>query len=261
MKLILPLVTFSMALPTLLTMNSARQDHDHPPVGYSDTPQLPGQKWRVHDIARPQPNVVTPGAAGAAPSDAVVLFDGKDLSAWKSGDQAAGWKVEGGYAEVNGSGNIETRAEFGDCQLHVEWAAPAKVESSSQGRGNSGVFLMGRYEIQVLDSFDNRTYADGSAASLYGQFPPLVNACRKPGEWQSYDIFFRAPRFEGGELVAPALVTLVHNGVVVQHAQEFLGATRHREVATYSAHPPAGPIVLQDHGNPVRYRNIWVRKL
>jgi hypothetical protein len=237
------------------------QDHDKPPVGYSDTPMLPGQKWRVHDIDRPQPKVVTPGTVNSAPSDAVVLFDGKDLSAWKAGDKAAGWKVENGYAEVNGTGDIETREEFGDCQLHIEWCSPAKVESSSQGRGNSGVFLMGQYEIQVLDCFDNRTYADGSAGSLYGQQPPLVNACRKPGEWQSYDIVFRAPRFEGEKLASPARVTLLHNGVVVQDAQEFIGATKHREVATYKAHAPAAPLRLQDHGNPVRYRNIWVRRL
>jgi hypothetical protein len=261
MKLTLVLGVLALALSLATRTMRSRQDHDHPPVGYTDTPQLPGQKWRVHDIDRPQPTVVTPGTGSAPPSDAIVLFDGKDLSAWKNGDKAAGWKVEAGYAEVNGTGNIETRAEFGDCQLHIEWASPAKVESSSQGRGNSGVFLMGRYEIQVLDSFDNRTYADGGAASLYGQTPPLVNACRKPGEWQSYDIFFRAPRFEGDKLATPAMVTVVHNGVVVQHAQEFIGATRHREVATYSPHPPVASLVLQDHGNPVRYRNIWVRKL
>jgi hypothetical protein len=235
--------------------------HEQPPVGYSDTPMLPGQKWRVHDIDRPMPAVVTPGVGSAPPNDAVVLFDGRDLSQWKSGDKPAAWKVEGGYAEVNGTGNIETRERFGDCQLHLEWASPANAESNSQGRGNSGVFLMGRYEIQVLDSFENRTYSDGSAASLYGQFPPLVNACRPPGEWQSYDILFRAPRFEGERLVSPGMVTVLHNGVVVHHAQEFLGGTRHREVATYASHPPTGPIALQDHGNPVRYRNIWVRKL
>ncbi|MCC7014127.1 MAG: DUF1080 domain-containing protein [Planctomycetes bacterium] len=241
--------------------NAATGQHDQPPVGYSDTPQLPGQPWKVHDIERPAPAVVTPGLGAAPPSDAVVLFDGKDLSQWRSGDQPAKWKVEQGYAEVNGTGTIETREEFGDCQLHVEWASPAKVESGSQGRGNSGVFLMGRYEVQVLDSFDNRTYSDGSAASMYGQFPPLVNACRKPGEWQSYDILFKAPRFEGAQLVAPAMLTLIHNGVVVHHGQAFLGATRHREVATYEPHGPADRIALQDHGNPVRFRNIWVRRL
>ncbi len=231
------------------------------PVGYSDTPVLPGQKWKVHDIDRPQPRVVTPGVATAPPSDAIVLFDGKDLSKWKSGDKAAQWKVENGYAEVNGTGNIETAESFGDCQLHVEWCEPAKVESNSQGRGNSGVFLMGRYEIQVLDCFENRTYADGSTGSLYGQYPPLVNACRKPGEWQTYDIFFKAPHFENGKIATPATVTVVQNGVLVQNAQAFIGATKHREVATYEAHPEQLPLALQDHGNPVRYRNIWIRKL
>jgi hypothetical protein len=243
-------------------LRSSAQEHASPPVGYSDTPVLPGQKWKVHDIDRPQPPVVAPGAAVSAPppSDAVVLFDGRDLSKWRSGDGDARWKVEQGWMEVNGTGDVETREEFGDCQLHLEWASPAKVESASQGRGNSGVFLMGRYEVQILDSFENRTYADGGAAALYGQFPPDVNASRGPGEWQSYDIFFRAPRFDGDRLVSPAVVTVVHNGVTVHHAREFLGATRHKQVATYAPHPPAGPLRLQDHGNPVRFRNVWIRK-
>jgi hypothetical protein len=215
----------------------------------------------VHDIDRPAPPVVTPGVGTAPPSDAIVLFDGKSLAAWKSGDKDAGWKLVDGAMEVNGTGSIETREQFGDVQLHVEWAAPEKVESESQGRGNSGVFLMGIYEIQVLDSYKNRTYSDGQAASLYGQKPPLVNACRKPGDWQAYDIFFKAPRFEGNQIASPGVVTVVHNGVLVQNAEPFIGATRHREVATYSPHGPTGPIALQDHGNPVRYRNVWVRKL
>ncbi len=258
----LAILSAAALLPLFVrTMQSPSQ----PPVGYSDTPQLPGQEWKVHDSARPQPPVLAP-ADGAnlgakPPADAIVLFDGKDASAWTSGGKPCPWKIEGGYMEVNGGGSIETREHFGDLQLHLEWASPAKVESSSQGRGNSGVFLIGRYEIQILDSFQNPTYADGSAASLYGQFPPLANVTRAPGEWQSYDIVFRAPRFEGERLVSPAVVTVVHNGVVVQNAREFIGATRHRDVATYSAHAPEGPIGLQDHGNPVRFRNIWVRKL
>jgi len=231
------------------------------PVGYTDTPFLPGGKWRVHDIARPAPPVVKPGVGGAPPSDALVLFDGKSLAAWKSGDKDAAWKLVDGAMEVNGTGSIETRESFGDLQLHLEWRAPEKVESSSQGRGNSGVFLMGMYEVQVLDSFENRTYSDGQAAALYGQQPPLVNACRPPGEWQTYDICFRAPRFESEKVAAPATVTVMHNGVVVQLAEPFIGATRHKEVATYAPHPPTGPLVLQDHGNPVRFRNIWVRRL
>ncbi len=231
-------------------------------VGYSDTPFLPGGQWRVHDASRPVPAVVTVGATpGAPPSDAIVLFDGKDLSKFEGEKGEAKWKIVGTAMEVNGTGSIHTRDAFGDCQLHVEWAAPPAPEGHSQERGNSGIFLMGRYEVQVLDSFDNPTYADGQAGALYGQFPPLVNACRKPGEWQTYDIVFRAPRFENGALVKPGRVTLFHNGVLVQDAQELLGATRHREVATYEAHDAALPLELQDHGNPVRYRNIWIRKL
>jgi hypothetical protein len=230
-------------------------------VGYEDTPFLTGQGWRVHDKLRPVPPVVVPPAQAlpvAPPAGAVVLFDGKDLSRWKSGDKDGAWKVEHGYAEVNGTGSIETKEAFGDCQLHLEFATPEKVEGESQHRGNSGVFLMGMYEIQVLDSFENRTYADGQCAALYGQWPPAANACRKPGEWQSYDITFRAPRFQDGKLVEPARATVVHNGVTVHENREFLGATRHREVATYAPHADKLPLSLQDHGNPVRYRNIWI---
>ncbi len=230
------------------------------PRGYDDTPYLPGGEWRVHDAARPQPPVVTPGPP---PGDAVPLFDGRDLSGWRAvGGGSAGWRVADGYAEVvPGAGDIETLAEFGDCQLHVEWATPVEVSGSSQGRGNSGVFLMGRYEIQVLDSHDNPTYADGSAAAIYGQYPPLVNASRPPGEWQSYDAVFLAPVFEGGKAVRPAVMTVFHNGVVVHHAAELLGTTEHRQVGAYEPHAPEGPLRLQDHGDRVRYRNIWARPL
>jgi hypothetical protein len=190
-----------------------------------------------------------------------VLFDGTDLSAWRQGDEVAKWRVADGFMEVNGTGSIETAERFGDIQLHLEWAAPKEVASNSQGRGNSGVFLMGIYEVQILDSYENVSYADGQAAAMYGQYPPAVNACRAPGEWQTYDIFFRAPVFEGDELVSPAVVTVVHNGVVVHHAREFMGRTAHRQVAAYGAHAPEGPIGLQDHGNPVRFRNVWVRRL
>jgi hypothetical protein len=173
-------------------------------LGYEDTPFLPGQKWRVHDSKRPQPPVVTPASIpGNPPSDAVVLFDGKDLSKWRSAwtGGPARWKVENGYMEiVPGTGDIQTVEEFGDCQLHIEWMIPEDVKGSGQGRGNSGIFLMGRYEIQVLDSYENQTYADGMAAAIYGQYPPLVNACRKPGEWQTYDIIWIAPRFRGRKI-------------------------------------------------------------
>jgi hypothetical protein len=238
-------------------------------LGYDDTPQIPGQKYKVHDSTRPQPRVVAPGTestqavAGRPPSDAVVLFDGSSLAKWESCDGSpAKWKVENGYMEVVAkTGNIRTREHFGDCQLHVEWAAPSKVEGESQGRGNSGVFLMATYEIQVLDCRDNPTYADGATAAIYGQFPPLVNACRKPGEWQTYDVLWVAPRFEGERLVSPARMTVLHNGLVVHHDQTLVGPTTHRTVLAYKAHPPAGPLMLQDHGNPVRFRNIWYRRL
>jgi hypothetical protein len=238
---------------------------EQPRIGYDDTPVIPRQKWKVHDSARPRPRVVVPGAENRLPpSDAVVLFDGRDLSGWlsvKTG-QAAPWKVENGHVEVvPGSGDIRSREEFGDCQLHLEFATPSEVVGSSQGRGNSGVFLMGRYEIQVLDCYDNPTYADGTTAALYGQYPPLVNACREPGAWQTYDVAWVAPRFEGGKLVSPPYCTVIHNGIVVQYHRELIGPTTHRRVAEWEAHPPVGPLRLQDHNNPTRFRNIWYRKL
>jgi hypothetical protein len=193
----------------------------------------------------------------------VVLFDGKDLSGWTGRDGVAKWKVENGYMEViKGTGNIWTKAEFGDCQLHVEWAAPSVIESESQGRGNSGVFMMRRYEIQVLDCHNNPTYADGTTAAIYGQYPPLVNACRRPGEWQTYDIVWAGPRFDShGSVVRTAAVTVLHNGVVVQHHAVLIGPTTHRKIDPWVAHPPTGALELQDHSNPVRYRNIWYRPL
>jgi hypothetical protein len=207
----------------------------------------------------------TQEAPGEPPSDAIILFDGKDLSKWvsvKDGSPAR-WKVENGYMEVvAGTGDIQTVEEFGDCQLHIEWAAPAEVRGEGQGRGNSGVFLMGRYEIQVLDCYENPTYADGTTAAVYGQYPPLVNACRKPGEWQVYDIIWLAPRFdENGNLIRPAYVTVFHNGVVVHYHTPLFGPTTHRATLPYQPHPPVGPLRLQDHGDPVRYRNIWYRPL
>jgi hypothetical protein len=238
---------------------------EHTDLGYTDTPLLPGGKWHVHDPSRPRPVVVTPGSfsVGAQPpSDATVLFDGKDLSHWSGGGgKPAGWKVVDGYAEVNGTGSIESKESFGDCQLHLEWMEPSPASGSSQGRGNSGLFMMSRYEIQILDCYDNLTYPDGQTAALYGQTPPLVNACRKPGEWQTYDVVFEAPRFDGDKLAKPARATVFHNGVCVQLAQEILGSTAHRDLAKYTAHPAKLPISLQDHGNPVRFRNIWVRPI
>jgi hypothetical protein len=246
----------------LLSATAAPKKDEH-----KDTPMLPGQPWHVHDLKRPAPRVVTPGTTfshGApAPSDAVVLFDGKDLSKWKSANGAAGWKVENGYMEVvKKSGSIFTKDEFGDFQLHLEFATPAQVEGHSQGRGNSGVLIFGKYEVQVLDSYDNPTYPDGQCGALYGQCPPLVNPVKKPGEWQTYDIIFEAPRWDdAGKLVKRAAVTVLLNGVVVHHHKEFIGETRHGEVGTYGKPQSRGPIELQDHGNPVHYRNIWIRNL
>jgi len=227
-------------------------------LGYQDTPLLPGTAWHVHDGLRPQPTVVSPGAtASAPPSDAVVLFDGTSTDAWNGGP----WALEDGALVVNGKGSIRTKQRFGDCQLHLEWRAP-EPKGDGQGRGNSGVFFFDRYEVQILDCYENRTYPDGMTAALYGQQPPMVNACRAPGEWQTYDIAFRAPRFDAdGQLVSPALVTVFHNGVLVHHAEALLGATRHRDVAAYAPHDPQGPIGIQDHGNPIAFRNIWVREV
>jgi len=227
-------------------------------------------KWKIHDPDRPLPPVVDPGTAstqdapGRAPSDAVVLFDGKDLSHWAHKDgSAAKWKVENGYAEVAPkSGYLYTRQAFGDCQLHVEFAEPTPPKGESQERGNSGVFLMGLYEIQVLDSYENKTYADGQAAAVYGQYPPLANAARPPGQWQSYDIVFHGPRFDAtGKLLRPARVTVLHNGVLVQDNVELTGPTAHGVRPPYKAHAEKLPLALQDHGDPVRYRNIWIREL
>ncbi len=240
--------------------------------GYDDTPMIPGQRYKVHDSARPQPRIVTPPTAstqeqaGKPPCDALVLFDGSSLAGWASKRNPAnpaGWKlVEGGAMEVvPGTGDIVTKAEFSDCQLHLEFATPTVVKGESQGRGNSGVFLMGRYEIQVLDCYNNPTYADGTTAGIYGQWPPLVNASRAPGQWQIYDIVWTVPRFDGDKLLAPARVTVIWNGLVVHHAQVLQGPTQHRRTAEAVAHGPVGPLSLQDHGDLVRYRNIWVRPL
>lgn len=226
---------------------------------------IQSQKWEVHDMSRPMAPVVTPGAEyGRPPSDAIVLFDGKDLSQWTGPNGApAKWKVENGYAEVNKTGSIATKQSFGDIQLHMEWASPAVPREESQKRGNSGLYLMGKYEVQILDSYDSPTYADGQAGSLYGQEPPMVNVCRKPGEWQTYDVIFRRPIFQDGKLVRPARVTVIHNGVVVQDAKEFHGITVHGRRTAYQPHGDEGPISLQDHNDdqPVRFRNIWVRPL
>jgi Domain of Unknown Function (DUF1080) len=261
----------ALALSAALIAAAIAQQSKPGDLGFTDTPMLPGLPWHVHDPARPHPKVVTPGVTpGAAPSDAIVLFDGKDLSKWtqlgRGADRSkmveAGWKVGDGYFEVvGGTGNLQTREKFGDCQLHVEWASPAVVRGTSQGRGNSGVLLMSRYEIQVLDADNNPTYADGQASAIYGQWPPLANPARKPGEWNTYDILFEAPRFDGEKLVKPAYVTVMYNGVMVHHHKELMGPMIYRQVAHYTPHDPEEPLMLQDHnGDLVHYRNIWIRR-
>jgi hypothetical protein len=232
-----------------------------------EAPFTPGGQWRAHDMARPRPRQVDPGAPLGAepiappPSDAIVLFDGKDLSAWQTRRRPEKgkpevlsqprWKVEHGYMEIAPkSGSLISKERFGDCQIHLEWATPADVRGSGQGRGNSGVILAGHGEIQVLDSWGNDTYPDGQAAAIYGKYPPLVNASRRPGQWQTYDILFEAPRLDAqGQLLRAARLTVFHNGLLVHHALDTGGRSRDFQ------------IVLQDHNTPVRYRNIWLRKL
>ena len=255
---------------------SGRRPADHIPEsagddvrGYNDTPQIPGQKWKVHDMARPRPKKITPGPyfLEAPPSDAVVLFDGKDLSHWmqmgRGGQlQEPKWKVENGYIEiVPRTGRLVTKDKFGDCQLHIEWQIPTAATGQGQGRGNSGVELMMRYEVQVLESHTNLTYADGGAGAMYGMWPPMVNPARPQGEWNVYDIFFEAPKFEDGKLAKPAYMTVLFNGVLVHLHQQQLGTTIWRQVAKYGPHAAEEPLSLQDHNQPVRYRNIWLRRL
>lgn len=228
--------------------------------------QIPDlSQWRVHDLDRAQPAIVDPGPAmdpAPAPSDAVVLFNGEDFDAWEhlTGDPVK-WTIQDGYAQVaKRTGPIRTKQGFGDVQLHVEWATPNSGEG--QDSGNSGVFLMGTYEVQVLNSHGNKTYPDGQAGSIYGQYPPLVNASRPPGEWQSYDIVFRRPHFDAdGGLVRPARATVFHNGILVQDNVVLTGPTGHKSRPPYKAHADKLPIRLQDHNEPTRFRNIWVREL
>lgn len=226
--------------------------------------QQPQGNPKLTEVWEPIPRLVTPGLGNAPPSDAIVLFNGKDLSEWQHADGSpAKWSVaEGAFTVVKGTDDIRTKRVFGDCQIHIEWRTSAKVEGEGQGRGNSGVFLQGRYEVQVLDSYNNRTYSNGQAASIYKQYIPLVNASRKPGEWQSYDIFFQAPRFaESGAVLTPAYMTVVHNGVLVQNHVELKGSTVYIGAPSYKKHNLKEPLVLQEHGNAVSYRNIWIREL
>jgi len=214
-------------------------------------------------IWEPVPEVVTPGKVMSPPSDAIVLLDGVNLNAWEStGEGKAKWKLEdGGMTVVPGTGSIKTKSSFGDCQLHIEWRSPKIVKGDSQDRGNSGVFFQGRYEVQVLDSYNNKTYVNGQASSVYKQHIPLVNASRPPGEWQVYDIIFKAPRFkDNGDLLSPSYITVLHNGVLVQNHVELKGSTVHGGDPFYEKHGNL-PISLQDHGSTVSYKNIWIREL
>lgn len=233
-------------------------------VGYTDTPKLPWTSgpFFKHDPDRPLPPEVTPGTPstadrpGTVPSDAIVLFDGKNTEKWKPNQ----WKLESGVLTAAG-GDLETLDSFGDCQLHLEWSAPNPPQGSQMDRGNSGVFMMSRYEIQISDSFTEKIYADGSAASVYGETPPMVNATRPPGQWQVYDIIFKAPVFKDGKLASPARLTMFHNGLLVHLDTEIHGPVAWRTIAEYQPHPDKQPLKLQYHGNPVRFRNIWIRPL
>ena len=263
MRKALLFVVGGVGLAMLLTITVTRQT--------IASPQGTQQQWGPNDRNRPEPPIITPGTAstqtrvGAPPSDAIVLFNGKDLSNWESVKDGGPpkWTVGNGYfATVPGSGYIRTKAAYGDCQLHVEWATPNPPHGTDQDRGNSGVFLHGLYEIQVLDSYDNVTYADGEAAAVYGQYPPLVNAARKPGEWQTYDIVFHGPRFDSsGKMLRAANVTVFYNGVLVQDHVDIMGPTAHHQRPPYTPTPDKLPLQLQDHNHPVRYRNLWIREL
>jgi hypothetical protein len=240
--------------------------------GFNDTPQLPDSKWRVSDACRPVPPQIDPGKPammGSPPSDAEILLgrppfqDESVLSAWMHPDGSTPkWNVTENYVAVNpGTADIQSKAEFGDVQVHLEWAVPPNPEGTNQEPGNSSVFLMDRYEIQILGNYDNDTYADGYAGAIYAQTPPLVNASRPPGEWQEFDIIFKAPQFANDELQSPAVVTLMWNGVMAQHHTVLNGPVQYKGVKDYSPHPPQAPIRLQEHGSPVRFRNIWYRPL
>ncbi len=233
--------------------------HQHKSPGYTDTPKISGSEFAVHQPDRPQPPRVIPAdfdRSTPPPSDAVILFNGSSLDKF----QPTEWKVIDGVVRA-GEGGLSTRDAFGDCQLHVEWRTPNPPQGGPMSMGNSGVFLMGKYELQIFDSYSCEIYADGSAASIYGQTPPLFNVCRKPGEWQTYDIYFTAPLFKNGQLEKPATITVLHNGVFVQVNTEIKGPTRHKQALPYEPHPPRLPFYFQGHGNPVEYRNIWIRDL
>jgi len=246
----------------VLSVASACMGEDAP--GYTDTPYLPFSQWRVHDQARPQPKIVKPGTGDlgvTAPDDAIVLFEGTHLDAWRRTDgQPIGNGIADGAFDIMKTGQLRTKDEFGGFQLHLEWVTPLEPEDRMNW-GNSGVLLMGVFEMQIIESCDSFIYADGNAGAIYGQFPPLVNPARKPGQWQSFDIFFTPAKFEGDTMESPAFVTLVYNGVVVQNNRRILGTVAHRALPGPYPMKEKGPIVLQDHHSGVRFRNIWIREL
>lgn len=256
------LLGFIFALLAMVATPTPQEGfHQFAYAGYQDTPQIPGTPFRVHQQDRPQPPYVIPDShrenpGRPAPTDATVLFDGTSLEQF----QQSAWQLKEGVL-VAGQGSLLTQAAFGNCQLHIEWRAPAPPQGKPSNMGNSGVFFMGLYELQIYDSFSSKIYADGSAAAIYGQTPPLVNACLRPGQWQSYDVIFTAPVFEGSKLIAEGRITVLHNGVLVHDHTKILGPTGHRVALPYKPHAPHLPLMLQGHGNPVEFRNIWIRKL
>ena len=257
------LTLLALASPLILAAAEKKEEY---PIGYDDTPLIvPNGKWKVHDIDRPRPGPVAPGKTAAdAPADAIVLFDGKNVDQFVGKNGApCPWKIENGELIVNG-GDVWSKASFGSCQLHLEWKTFPGTEGKSQKKGNAGIFFMDRYETQILDCDNNLTYADGMAGGVYGQTPPLVNAVRPAGEWQTYDIIFTAPKLENGKVVEPAYITTILNGIVVQNHTKILGPTLHKKATNYNGTFPAeAPFRFQDHKNsiPDRLRNIWVRKL
>lgn len=253
------LIICSAVLTSISIVSAEEGFHQYKSPGVTWTPRIPGQEWIVHQIDRPQPPRVVPGeytGMAPAPSDAIVLFDGTSLDKFWPGKCT----IHDGAIRIAGS--ISTKDAFGDCQLHIEWRTPTAVDTNKiNNSGNSGIFLMGKYELQVFDSYSVELYADGSAAAIYGQTPPMYNVCRKPGEWQTYDIFFSAPVFDGDKLAFPAYMTVLHNGVFVHINTEITGPTKHNKVLPYEFHEARCPFFLQGHGSPVEYRNIWIRDL
>ncbi len=274
MKLLLPILLLA-AVSARAADSKAKADEKPSPIGYSDTPVIPGSQWKVHDIDRPRPAAVAPGKENALPpSDAIVIFDGTNSDALQAKEKDAKgketgkiipcpWKIDSGVLMIAG-GDCWTKQEFGSCQLHLEWMSEPHTKGNSQKKGNAGVFFMDRYESQMLDCDNNPTYADGMTGGIYGQTPPLVNAVRPAGQWQVYDIIFTAPKLENGKVVEPAYITTFVNGICVQNHTKIMGPTKHKNITDYSGEfPEKAPIRIQDHKNepPVRLRNVWIRPM